>query len=93
MTVTKHEASRNFMWRTAGLILHCLAERSMSTERVEVSLGWEIRRLTRFLTSAVNDNMSDQEALTVHEIAVLMDYLGIDCRLIARFPEVDEDDS
>lgn len=91
MTVTKYEASRNFMWRTASLILQCLAERNMPIERVEVSLDWPNRRLARFLTAAINDNVTDQEALTVKEVAVLMHRLNMDVRLVARFPEVEDE--
>lgn len=81
MNPTKHEASRNFIWRTAASILGALAYRNMSTERMEVVLGWPTRKLTSFLASAVYDNVSDSNMLTLRDLAHLMHALDMEIKI------------
>ena len=84
---TKHEATRNFIWRTAASILGALAYRNISTERMEVILGWPTRKLTSFLASAVYDNVSDSDMLTLRDLAHLMHALDMEIRFeLVRLP-------
>lgn len=94
MNPTKHEASRNFIWRTAASILGALAYRNMSTERMEVVLGWPTRKLTSFLASAVYDNVSDSDMLTLRDLAHLMHALDMEILIdIVRLPVNDVEQS
>lgn len=87
MNPTKHEASRNFIWRTAATILNALAYRNISTERMEVILGWPTRKLTSFLASAVYDNVSDSDMLTLRDLAHLMFELDLEIKFdVIRLP-------
>lgn len=81
---TKHEASRNFIWQVAASILETLAHRNMSTERMEVVLGWPTRRLTAFLASAVFDTLSESDTLTLRELSDLFWELDIEVRIALR---------
>jgi hypothetical protein len=85
---TKHEASRNFLWRTTARILDAMAYRNMSIERLTVILGWQTNKLASFLSGAVWDNVSDSDMLTLKELAQLMHALDMDVRLdLVRLPE------
>jgi hypothetical protein len=87
MNPTKSEATRNFLWRTAASILGALAYRNMSTERMEVVLGWPTRKLTSFLASAVYDNVSDSDMLTLKDLAHLMHALDMEIKFdMVRMP-------
>ena len=84
---TKHEATRNFLWRTTASILGALAYRNISTERMEVILGWPTRKLTSFLATVVYDNVSDSDMLTLRDLAHLMHALDMEIRFeMARLP-------
>lgn len=87
MNPTKSEASRNFIWRTAASILGALAYRNMSTERMTVVLGWPTNKLTSFLASAVYDNVSGSDMLTLKELAQLMFELDLEIKFdMVRMP-------
>jgi hypothetical protein len=87
MNPTKSEATRNFMWRTAASILVALAYRNVSTERMEVVLGWPTRKLTSFLATAVYDNVSDSDMLTLRDLAHLMHALDMEIKFdMVRMP-------
>ena len=71
--MTKDEASRNFIWRVAGLILRALAWRNKSIVQIEADLGWKEGTLEKFLVNAVADGFTDEFRL--RDLAALMHVL------------------
>lgn len=71
--MTRDEATRNYTWRIAGIILRALAWRNASIASVEIALGWEEPKLGAFLTEAINEGETDH--FTLKDLAAVMHHL------------------
>lgn len=79
--MTRDEASRNFIWRIAGMILRAIALRNKSIDSIERALQWPEDKLESFLINAVLDKVTDDNGLTLKDLAHLMYHLDMDAHI------------